>query len=270
MAFNGVISSDRIPELFSVAGRVCFITGAGGLGEAFAKAFAHNGAKIALANRTREKADAVCQTLLDEGFECKSYALDVKSLEDCRRVTEAVEREFGRIDILIHTAAVARTGDTLSPDDGELDDTLRTNLVGSIHIAEAVAAGMVRNGFGRIININSIDAFSVNCVDGMSYACSKAALMQATKNFAVSLADKGVTVNGIAPVWIWTPMMAKRPGDYMKQAAASIPIGRVSYPEDYLGMAFFLASEAGAYVTGQTFLVDGGWGVSRVFRYESD
>ena len=83
---------------------------------------------------------------------------------------------------------------------------------------------MVKNGFGRIININSIDAFSVNCVDGMSYACSKAALMQATKNFAVSLATTGVTVNGIAPVWIWTPMMAQRPGDYMKQAAATIPM----------------------------------------------
>ncbi|NCB52079.1 MAG: SDR family oxidoreductase [Clostridia bacterium] len=268
--FNGVISSDRIPDLFSVRGRVCFITGAGGLGATFARAFAHNGAKVALANRTREKADTVCREITDEGFECKSYALDVKDISDCRRVTDEIVRDFGKIDILIHTAAVARTCDTLNPDEDELNDTLRTNLVGSIHIAETVSAVMVENGFGRIINISSIDAFSVNCTDGMSYACSKAALVQATKNFAVSLADKGVTVNGIAPVWIWTPMMAKRPGDYMKQAAASIPMGRVSYPEDYLGMAFFLAGEASAYITGQTFLVDGGWGVSRVFKYEND
>lgn len=270
MEFNDVIKSDRISDLFGVDGRVCFITGAGGLGGTLARAFAHNGAKVALANRTREKADAVCREIADEGFICKSYALDVKDLADCRRVTDEIVRDFGTIDILIHTAAVARTCDTLHPDEAELADTLRTNLIGSIHIAETVSAVMVENGFGRIININSIDAFSVNCVDGMSYACSKAALLQATKNFAVSLADKGVTVNGIAPVWIWTPMMAKRPGDYMKQAAASIPMGRVSYPEDYLGMAFFLASEASAYITGQTFMVDGGWGVSRVFQYKND
>ena len=183
-------------------------------------------------------------------------------------VTDAVERDFGRIDILIHTSAVAQVCDTLHPDDAELKNTLETNFIGSVHINETVSAVMVKNGFGRIIN--SIDAFSVNCVDGMSYACSKAALMQATKNFAVSLADKGVTVNGVAPVWIWTPMMAKRPGDYMKQAAASVPMGRVSYAEDYLGMLFFLASPASAYVTGQTFLVDGGWSVSRVFQYSND
>lgn len=270
MDFHNVIPSDRIPELFSVEGRVCLITGAGGLGETVARAFAHNGAKIALANRTIEKADRVRDEILAEGGECRSYQLDVKSLEDCRKVTDAVERDFGRIDILIHTSAVAQVCDTLHPDDAELKNTLETNFIGSVHINETVSAVMVKNGFGRIININSIDAFSVNCVDGMSYACSKAALMQATKNFAVSLADKGVTVNGVAPVWIWTPMMAKRPGDYMKQAAASVPMGRVSYAEDYLGMLFFLASPASAYVTGQTFLVDGGWSVSRVFQYSND
>ena len=72
------------------------------------------------------------------------------------------------------------------------------------------------------------------------------------------------------PVWIWTPMMAKRPGDYMKQAAAGIPMGRVAYAEDYLGMIFFLSSAASSYVTGQTFLVDGGWSVSRVFQYSNE
>jgi len=270
MDFHNVIPSDQIGELFSVKDRVCFITGAGGLGEVFAKAFAHNGAKIALANRTKEKADRVCEELAAEGYECKSYALDVKNEADCQRVTDEIERDFGKIDILIHTAAVAKLCDTLNPEEQEMQDTLQTNLLGSIFINKTVSAVMVKNGFGRIININSIDAFSVNCVDGMSYACSKAALMQATKNFAVSLADKGVTVNGIAPVWIWTPMMAKRPGDYMKQAAASIPMGRVSYAEDYLGMVFFLSSAASSYVTGQTFLVDGGWSVSRVFQYSNE
>ena len=136
--------------------------------------------------------------------------------------------------------------------------------------AFAVAATDDRALNARVAADCRARGISVNCVDGMSYACSKAALMQATKNFAVSLATTGVTVNGIAPVWIWTPMMAQRPGDYMKQAAATIPMGRVSYAEDYLGMLFFLASAASSYVTGQTFLVDGGWSVSRVFSYQND
>ena len=264
-----VIPSDLIPELFSVRDRVCLITGAGGMGEVIARAFAHNGAKIALANRTKAKADRVCQALEAEGACCKSYALDVKSQSACLETAAAVERDFGRIDILIHTAAIAQLCDTLNPNPSELEETLETNLLGSIYINQAVSGVMVKNGFGRIININSIDGFSVNCIDGMSYACSKAALIQATKNFAVSLADKGITVNGIAPVWIWTPMMAQRPGDYMAQAAKTIPMGRVSYSEDYLGMIFFLSSAASSYVTGQTFLVDGGWSVSRVFEYQS-
>lgn len=88
-----------------------------------------------------------------------------------------------------------------------------------------------------------------------------------TRHFAVDLAKFGVTVNNIAPVWIWTPMMESRPGDYMVQAAKTIPMGRCSYSEDYLGMALYLASDASAYVTGQTLLVDGGWSVYRAFSY---
>lgn len=145
MDFHNVIPSDRIPELFSVEGRVCLITGAGGLGETVARAFAHNGAKIALANRTIEKADRVRDEILAEGGECRSYQLDVKSLEDCRKVTDAVERDFGRIDILIHTSAVAQVCDTLHPDDAELKNTLETNFIGSVHINETVSAVMVKN-----------------------------------------------------------------------------------------------------------------------------
>ena len=91
-----------------------------------------------------------------------------------------------------------------------------------------------------------------------------------TRHFAVDLAKSGVTVNGIAPVWIYTPMMARRPGDYITQAAGTIPMGRISYSEDYVGMTLFLASDASAYVTGQTFLVDGGWGAYKAFKYSAE
>lgn len=264
-----MISSDLIPDLFSVKNRVCMVVGIGGLGHDVAEAFAHNGAKLALVNRTKSKADALREQLVKEGYEARSYGADIRDLNDCRRVTDEVERDFGRIDILIFTSAVAIINDPLEPDEDDLVETLRTNFLGGVHINETVARVMAKNGFGRIININSIDAFTVNCVDGMDYAAAKAALAASTRAFAVNYASKGITVNGIAPVWIWTPMMDQRPADYMKQAAAGIPVGRISYPEDYFGMLFFLASEASNYVTGQTFYVDGGWSVNRVFRYEA-
>lgn len=270
MAFYDVIPSDIISELFNINDRVCLITGAGGFGEIAAKGFAHNGAHIALCSRTKEKADRISAKITADRGVCKSYQLDIQSFDDCRRVTEEVEREFGRIDILINTAAIAKVSDTLHPDNTVLEDIMKTNFSGSVFINSTVGNVMAKNGYGRIINISSIDGFSVNCKDGMYYACSKAALSQATKHLAVSLAKSGVTVNSIAPVWIWTSMMEQRPADYMTQAATSIPVGRVSYSEDYLGILYFLASAASNYVTGQTFFVDGGWSVNRIFSYKPD
>jgi len=269
MKFNGVISSDRVEDLFGVKDRVVLITGAGGLGSAIAHAFAVNGAKVCIANRSVGKAEAVSKELTEEGLFCKPYALDVASQDDCYKVVDEIVEEFGRLDVLVHTAAVAHMCEPMvSVTDEDLNETLSINLIGSIHILEAASKAMVKNGYGRIVNIASIDGMSVNCIDGMSYGVSKAGLIQATKQYAVSLADKGVTVNAISPVWIWTPMMSHRPKDYMVQAAGTIPMGRVSYAEDYVGMTLFLCSEASAYVTGQNFLVDGGWGVSRIFRYK--
>lgn len=270
MAFHNVIPSDRIPELFSVQDRICLITGAGGLGEVTARGFAHNGAKIVLASRTREKAERICAAIREEGGTALALALDVSDLESCRRAAEDTIKAFGRIDILIHTAGIAKVSDSLHPDPALLREILETDFGGTVYINGVVGEVMQKQHWGRIINIGSIDGLSVNCIDGMYYGSSKAALSQATRYLAVSLAGSGVTVNAIAPVWIKTPMMDLRPDDYMKQAAAGIPAGRVSYAEDYLGILYFLAGNASSYVTGQTFLVDGGWSVNRVFSYRKE
>lgn len=270
MAFNGVISSDKINDLFGVKDRVVLVTGAGGLGSACAHAFAVNGAKVAIANRGFAKAEAVAKSLTDEGYEAKAYALDVESQADCDKVIADIVADFGRLDILVHTAAVANYSQPIvNVSDENFNETLSINLVGSIHIMESASKEMLKHNYGRIVNIASIDGVSVNCIDGMSYGVSKAGLIQATKQYAVSLAEKGITVNAISPVWIWTPMMSHRPNDYMVQAAGTIPMGRVSYSEDYVGTVLFLCSEASAYITGQNFMVDGGWSVSRIFRYKN-
>ena len=106
--FNGVISNDSISDLFSVKDRVVLITGAGGLGNAIAHAFAVNGAKLAIANRGFEKAEKLASSLVEEGFEAKAYALQVESQEDCNHVVASIVEDFGKLDILIHTAAIAR------------------------------------------------------------------------------------------------------------------------------------------------------------------
>ncbi len=270
MLFNGVIPSDKIEDLFGVKDKVVLVSGAGGLGNVLAHAFAANDAVVAIASRGLAKAESVAESLRAEGFRAKAYALDVTRQEDCNRVVAEIVDEFGKLDILVHTAGIANYSQPIvNVNDDNLEETLRTNLIGTIHMSEAVAPVMEKNHFGRIVNIASIDGISVNCIDGMSYGVSKAGVIQATKQYAVSLAEKGITVNTVSPVWIWTPMMSKRPNDYMVQAAGTIPMGRVSFAEDYVGTILYLCSAASAYVTGQNFLVDGGWSVSRVFRYKT-
>lgn len=258
---------ESIPELFSVKDKVTLVIGAGGMGAVIARAFARNGARLAVASRRQQPLDAVSADLAALGLACRSYLLDVTDKQQVEETIAQVAADFGRLDILIYTAGIAPLGPTLDFDDADLRRTMDVNFTGSVYANAAAGKIMAKNGWGRIININSIDAFSVNCIDDLPYAASKAAMASSTRHFAVELAKSGVTVNGIAPVWIWTPMMEQRPGDYMVQAAATIPMGRISFSEDYLGALFFLASEAGSYVTGQTLLIDGGWAAYRAFQY---
>lgn len=265
-----VIPGTKIPELFNVTGKVVLIVGAGGMGKVIAKAFADNGARIAVATRSQESLDRTRELLQEYDAEQRYYIMHVENRTEAESVTGRIAEDFGRIDVCVFTSAIAPLGPSLDFDEKDFRDTMEVNFMGSVFVNAACGRIMARQGWGRIININSIDGFTVNCVDDLPYSASKAAMMASTRHLAVDLAPYGVTVNGIAPVWIWTPMMERRPKDYMVQAAASIPMGRVSYTEDYLGMIFFLASDASAYVTGQTFLVDGGRDAYRAFHYEGE
>ena len=265
-----VIPSTKISELFNITGKVVLIVGAGGMGRVIAKAFADNGARIAVATRSQSSLDITRDLFAESGAEQRYYIMHVENKAEVEEVVEEINKDFGRIDILIFTSAIAPLGPSLDFDEKDFRDTMEINFMGSVFVNAACGRIMAKNGWGRIININSIDGFTVNCVDDLPYSASKAAMMASTRHLAVDLATYGVTVNGIAPVWIWTPMMERRPKDYMVQAAASIPMGRVSYTEDYLGMIFFLSSDASAYVTGQTFLVDGGRDAYRSFHYEGE
>ncbi|KEJ91330.1 SDR family NAD(P)-dependent oxidoreductase [Synergistes jonesii] len=264
------ITSLKISELFSVKDKVTLITGAGGLGNVLARGFAANDAKVIIASRSLEKMNETIAICREENADCKSYVMDVSDKQQVEDTVSDIVNDFGKIDILLHTSAIAPLGPSLDFNEKDLRRTMDINFIGTVFINAACGRVMAKNGWGRIINISSIDAYTVNCVDDLPYSASKSAMAASTRHFAVDLAKTGVTVNNIAPVWIWTPMMNARPADYMVQAANTIPMGRVSWGEDYLGICFYLASNASTYVTGQTFLVDGGWSVYRAFTYKED
>ena len=259
-----------VENMFSVEGLVVMITGGGGVATANARCFAKNGCKVILASRREEQLCAVKAKLEEEGLTIDTITLDISDHDDIVAKVSETAKRYGRIDVLIHTAACCHVENTLYFDEKELRKTMDTNLLGTIFLNQEVGKVMVKQKFGRIINSNSIDAFSVNAVDAMAYAVSKSGMMQATKFFAVELAPYGITVNGIAPIWINTPMMAQRPKSYLDAAIAQVPMGRMSETDDYLGIALYLCSEAGKFMTGQTLLVDGGWSLTRCFTYDQD
>lgn len=258
-----------IDNFFSVKDKIVLVTGAGGLGEMYTHGFARNGATVLLANRTLSKAQKVADEITAQNYNCVPYELDITKKEDVYSLISKIVKTYGRLDVLIHTAASCLLHAPLADHEDIFRKNCEVNLMGSMFLNQAVGNQMKKQKSGSIININTMSAFSVNSPDGTSYSISKAALMQMTKWFAVALAPYNVTVNGIAPIWIDTPMMAGRSADYMEHARQQVPMKRIANKEDYLGIALYMASNAGKFMTGQTILVDGGWSVSRVFSFDN-
>ena len=260
----------RIENMFSVKDKVILITGAGGTGPVNARCCAGNGSKVIVASRNMDKVDRLKKTLKEEGLTIEGIQMDIADHKDIIEKVAWIAEEYGRIDGCIHTAAGCHVEDTMTFAEEELRKILNDDLLGTIFLNQEVGKVMEKQGSGSILNYNSIDCLSVNAIDAMGYGVGKSGVAQATKFFAVRLAPSGVTVNGVAPIWINTPMMAQRPQSYLDAAIGQVPMGRMSEAEDYLGLAIYLMSEAGKFTTGQTFLVDGGWSITRCFTYSED
>lgn len=268
---NDLKSYAKINHLFSVRDRVVFITGAGGLASMYAEGFASNGATVILASHTLEKANAVCRKLAAKGLNnCESMELDVSDQEQVRAVIDALVERHGRLDICIHTAALCKLHPLMEDHADLLQAHVDANLMGTYYVNRLAGAQMVRQGWGRIININTMSSSTVNSSDGFSYGVTKTAMRQITRYFGIMLAPKGVTVNEICPIWIRTPMMSTRSSDYWHHCLDQIPMERTAVPEDYLGIALYMASEAGRFMSGQSVFVDGAWSVSRTFKFDTE
>jgi 3-oxoacyl-[acyl-carrier protein] reductase len=242
----------------TLAGRIALVTGASqGIGRACALELAKAGAHVALAARNLEKLDAVAAEIAAAGGTAHSFALDVASEESIKECAKAVIAHFGGVGILVNNAGITRDILALRMKRKDWDDVLTTNLTGAFLLTQAVMSGMVKNRWGRIINITSVVG-ETGQAGQANYAASKAGLIGLTKSLARELASRTITVNAVAPGYIETAMTAVLTDEQRSAMTTHIPLGRAGTDMDVAHAVSFLASEEAGYITGHTLDVNGG------------
>ena len=233
--------------------KVALVTGAtGGIGEAIAREFAKMGATVVITGRNEKKLKE-----LGDGFIAIPADLG-KPGEAERLVKEALDRA-GRIDILVNNAGLTRDTLLMRMTDEQFDEVINVNLRASFQLCRAAIMPMMKNKFGRIINISSIVGY-VGGPGQVNYAASKGGLVAMTKSIAAELGSRGITANCIAPGFIKTAMTDVLSDDLKKAYLAQIPANRFGEPSDIANVALFLASNMASYINGQTIHVNGGMG----------
>lgn len=252
-------------NLFDLSGQVALVTGASrGLGQHFARALARAGADLILTSRRAETLAPFADEIRSLGRRVAGIALDVRNEASIRAMALQAEAAFGQVHILVNNAGcnVRKPALEVTWDDWNL--VLDTNLRGSFFVAQAIARGMIRRGYGRIINIGSVT--SVFGYAGLApYGASRGGIRQLTMSLADDWSPHGVTVNCLAPGWFKTQQnrVLYEDEQWVDYLVERIPVRRPGQPHDLDGAIVFLASEASRYVTGQTLLVDGGISVGR-------
>lgn len=243
----------------SLAGKVALITGGSrGIGEAIVHRLADEGAAVVLCARHLDAAERVAKAIEARGGQALALAADVGRPEDADRLVAACLDRFGRLDVLVNNAGIARDGLILRMKDEDWDAVLGVNLAGAFRCARAALRPMLKQKQGgRIINIGSVVG-SMGNVGQVNYVAAKAGLVGLTKALAREVASRGITVNTIAPGFIETEMTAGLPDAARQAYLAQIPQGRFGTAAEVAAVAAFLASEGAAYITGQVIHVNGG------------
>ena len=241
-----------------MANRIAFITGASrGIGRGCAIALSAGGAKVVLAARQLDKLEEVAAEIRAAGGETFVVPIDLASQDSIKEAFSKASKEFGRIDILINNAGLTRDGLAMRMKRDDWDAVIQTNLSGSFFCIQQVMPAMVRERWGRIVNITSVVGESGNAGQA-NYAASKAGLIGLTKSLARELASRNITVNAVAPGFVETDMTASLSEELKLKITESVPLKRIGKPEDIAAAVKFLTSDEASYITGHVLDVNGG------------
>jgi 3-oxoacyl-[acyl-carrier protein] reductase len=242
----------------SLNGRVALVTGASqGIGRACALALAKAGAKVALAARNEEKLKQAVDEIAAGGGEAAAFRIDVGYEDSIKSGVKAALEKFGKIEILVNNAGVTRDTLVLRMKRADWDSVITTNLTGAHLCIQAVLGSMLKQRWGRIINISSVFG-QMGQAGQANYAASKAGLIGLTMAVAREVASRGVTANAIAPGFIETAMTEALSPEMKQEALKLIPLGRTGTDADIANAVVFLASEDAGYITGNVLKVNGG------------
>lgn len=246
---------------FRLDGEVALVTGASkGIGRDLAKALAGAGAYVAMAARSIADLMSLAEEIGDQGGSALAVELDVRDVAQVRDTMDRVRGHFGSLDILVNNAGLGANQPAEEVSEADWDEMMAVNLRGLFFCCQAAGRIMLEQGRGRIVNLSS-QAGVVGIRDHVVYSASKGGVNLLTKVLALEWSDRGVTVNAVAPTFIYTPGTAERldQPEYLRDVLDRLPIGRVGTTTDVAAAVIYLASPAGAMVSGHVLLVDGGW-----------
>jgi NAD(P)-dependent dehydrogenase (short-subunit alcohol dehydrogenase family) len=248
-------------KLFDLTGRVALITGSSrGIGEAAARLFAEQGAQVILSSRKAEDLEKVKAKITGAGGKAVVMAAHAGTSADIQRLIADIEREFGRLDILVNNAATnPYFGHISDTDMGMVDKTIQVNIRGYFELSALASKLMKKSGGGAIVNIASINGLKPGMFQGI-YSITKGAVINMTQSFAKECAPWKVRVNAVLPGLTDTKFASAltKNEQILKTALQQIPLGRMAQPEEIAPAILFLCSDAASYVTGTTLVVDGG------------
>jgi 3-oxoacyl-[acyl-carrier protein] reductase len=242
----------------TLSGRVALVTGASqGIGQACALKLAEAGAAVAVAARNQQKLDEVVAQITASGGQAAAFPVDVADGEHIKSAFKAAIAHFGKIDVLVNNAGITRDQLVMRMKRGDWDAVLNTNLTSAYLCIQQVIGSMLKQRWGRIINVTSI--FGQTGQAGQAnYAASKAGLIGLTMAIAREVGSRNITCNAVAPGFIETAMTAELPDEIKQNGLKLIPLGRIGTTEDVAGAVRFLASDDASYITGHVLNINGG------------
>ena len=244
--------------MFELNDKIAIVTGASqGIGKTISLELSKSGAFVYCISRNKKAIESVANSIISKGGQSSSFACDISDSDKFKDIVEKIIKKHNKIDILVNNAGITNDALLMRMSNKQWDQVIDINLKGAFTSTKSVLRYMMKNKYGRIINITSIVGLTGNAGQA-NYAASKAGLIGMTKSIAKEVASRGITANCIAPGWIETSMTEILTEEIKNQFLSQIPIGRIGSANDIANTVIFLSSDEAGYITGQTITVDGG------------